>query len=713
MAAASARRRAIGALTLVGACFFTAAPAAAADGDEPIPLTDSAITGLTADIDGDGAREIVVVAGGDDGNPVMVQVWAFERGGWAVVGREALLRPAEDGRFSVPVDLDTVGIGMLVVEDGPVERPLVLSVADAVEGQGCCLRIAEVVMDGGATVLRPVPETFGDATYAHAVDFDDDGRDELVVVGGDPFAADPRLPDITHRVLQRSDDGTWTVRPVDVMEEARATWFTAVGDTDGEPGEELIVQNQDSRLFRLFAGGSGLAVEEAPIPARQYRDGPYVAGIVGRRLAIGDGSRVMLAEWPRGGGLRPTAETALDAVTFPYVLGTGVNARLATAQYHDSSLGQPTDLRILGDDLEVIATVPTTPTRIRLGELFDRGLIESTTYPFEGPIVGGTMSGEELFVTGGWVITLGDGAPQLDPVGAMVGTSVLGLAGPDDAWALTSAGYLWSPRDGVALYGGIGPAGPLSVMSRAALFAPDPVTSLDVLLDGAVELGWSEDGDRRIAAGGAFVAHLSAPPGATAWARRNGTLIFDEVLREETTRIPIDDPGNGRTDRNGSFSVEVVLVAPTGQVVIEEWQVDILRVPPEVSAEAEIESFALEASVSGTASPGTTLTVDGAPVEVDADGRFTATVDAPIWPREVVVTATDPVGNASTTHLEIVGFVDYRGWPWPVFIGLVTVAGGVLMYLRAPRWVAERARQAPAPAFDDDARLEELDPDRA
>jgi hypothetical protein len=167
----------------------------------------------------------------------------------------------------------------------------------------------------------------------------------------------------------------------------------------------------------------------------------------------------------------------------------------------------------------------------------------------------------------------------------------------------------------------------------------------------------------------------------------------------------------GRTDRNRKLTVEILLVAPTGQVSIEEWQVDILREAPEVTAEARVEAFALEATVRGTATPGANVVVDGSPIDVDEDGRFAVTVDAPLWPRQIVVTATDPVGNASTTRLEVVGFVDYRGWPWPVFLGLLTVIGGVVMFLRAPRWVAERARTSSAAEPEDDAILEELDGD--
>ncbi len=712
MAAASARRRAIGALTLIGACFFTAAPAAAADGDEPIPLTDSAITGLTADIDGDGAREIVILSGGDDGNPVMVELWAFADARWSLVGREDVLRRSEDGRASAPVGLDTDGVGLLVLEDGPIERPLVVTVGEAMEGNGCCLTISEVVVESGGSVLRTAPGAFGDATLVSTIDVEGDGRDELLVTAGDPYLGAIH-PDVRYRLLRRSDDGTWATLPIDTPEDAVAAGGMMIVDTDGAPGEELVLQNGERRIFRFSASGAGMALDGSILPGRPGVDDAWLVGVVGGELVLGSATRVMLGQWPRGGELRPTRELDLEPDSYSYVVGSGDHARLATAEIDPASMGMLGVLHIHGLDLEVERALLTAPTQVRLMQMIADDPSFGERYPFAGPIAGGTSGGDELYVIGGWLVTLTDEGTDVEPVGTLAGTTPLGLAGPDDAWVLTGVGFVPSFRNEAALYAGFGSRGPMTAAPRSAVFAPDPQAPLDVTFDGAVELGWSEDGARRIAAASDFSATLSATPGTTAWLTRDGIRIFRDPLLEERTAIEIKDSGADGSEENGHVTFEVIAFAPTGQVTIETWEVDFLRVPPEVSAEAEVESFALEASVSGTASPGTTLTVDGAPVEVDADGRFTATVDAPIWPREVVVTATDPVGNASTTRLEIVGFVDYRGWPWPVLIGLVTVVGGVLMYLRAPRWVAERAQQAPAPAFDDDARLEELDPDRA
>jgi hypothetical protein len=71
----------------------------------------------------------------------------------------------------------------------------------------------------------------------------------------------------------------------------------------------------------------------------------------------------------------------------------------------------------------------------------------------------------------------------------------------------------------------------------------------------------------------------------------------------------------------------------------------------------------------------------------------------------VVVVATDPFGTERTERLEIVGFLDYRGLPWIPIVGVLTVALGLLLFVRTPR---HRPLQL---APDGDGRLEEIDGD--
>ena len=81
-------------------------------------------------------------------------------------------------------------------------------------------------------------------------------------------------------------------------------------------------------------------------------------------------------------------------------------------------------------------------------------------------------------------------------------------------------------------------------------------------------------------------------------------------------------------------------------------------------------------------------------------------MDAPPWPRTVVVVARDPFGGEQRATVEVIGLVDYRGLPWVPIAGAATLVGGAVLFLRTPRHrpLAER------PGLDD-GRLEDLDGD--
>jgi len=130
-------------------------------------------------------------------------------------------------------------------------------------------------------------------------------------------------------------------------------------------------------------------------------------------------------------------------------------------------------------------------------------------------------------------------------------------------------------------------------------------------------------------------------------------------------------------------------------------------VPPEVTASADVELLSLHATVTGRVEGDATVTVDGHEViPSPGTGRFRVEVDAPAWPREVLVVARDPIGNETVQRLEVIGFVDYRGLPWIPIVGVATVLAGILLFVRTPSLRPE-ARLLP----DGDGRLEEIDGD--
>ena len=89
---------------------------------------------------------------------------------------------------------------------------------------------------------------------------------------------------------------------------------------------------------------------------------------------------------------------------------------------------------------------------------------------------------------------------------------------------------------------------------------------------------------------------------------------------------------------------------------------------------------------------------------VTADGRFDKAVSAGLWPSDVRVEATDPLGNRKATTVSVVALVDYRQLPWIPIVALLTILAGMVLYLRVPH-----ARPVTASGPMTDATLEDLD----
>ena len=102
--------------------------------------------------------------------------------------------------------------------------------------------------------------------------------------------------------------------------------------------------------------------------------------------------------------------------------------------------------------------------------------------------------------------------------------------------------------------------------------------------------------------------------------------------------------------------------------------------------------------------PDASVAVDGTPVPVAADGRFDAAVSAGLWPRDVQIEATDPLGNRNTATVSVVALLDYRQLPWIPIVALLTILAGLVLYLRVPH-----LRPAAPSGPMTDATLEDLE----
>ena len=183
----------------------------------------------------------------------------------------------------------------------------------------------------------------------------------------------------------------------------------------------------------------------------------------------------------------------------------------------------------------------------------------------------------------------------------------------------------------------------------------------------------------------------------------HGLFLDERTVGEEPLVIDIAPP---RTQEEGNQALEatILVLTPDGRGTAEQWTGTFVREPPEIGATASTNGMALSATLHGHASPASQVTANGVPIETDAEGRFTSSIDAPIWPSRVVVTARDPLGNEATTVVEVLGVVDYRGLPWAAILLVATVLVGVLLFVRTPK------RRAAALA-EGDAGLEELELD--
>ena len=163
-------------------------------------------------------------------------------------------------------------------------------------------------------------------------------------------------------------------------------------------------------------------------------------------------------------------------------------------------------------------------------------------------------------------------------------------------------------------------------------------------------------------------------------------------------------PGTGRRDDTDiDFEAFVLVLTPDGRSLTRQWTGTFVREPPELRVSAATDTMALSATLEGRASPGSQVTAGGQAIEVGDDGRFVASIDAPIWPSQVLVTARDLLGKEATDQVEVLGVFDYRGLPWAAILILATLVVGGVLYVRAPK------RRMVASTADGDGRLEEIE----
>ena len=687
-----------------------ASPAAAADSDQTQILPGATVTALAVDLDADGANEVVRLLDGPE--PGMdLEVLDVRNGAWTPIGQmEVASQPGPDGSLDPSSEIAALLRWRLDGDDRVVLATASMLQVPDVPSTVCCVELAEVVLASQGVVLDPIETHDLRAEFVAAVDMDGDGTDELVTSA-------TAYHDMNDTGVFRVEVHRWDGERFDRIfaSEHDGQGFGVIpGDGDGRRGSELYLSpSPTGRIERIVLVDGDIRGEVGSVDLGGVAEG-WVAGAANGRIVIQQPEGVRLVEWAAGGD--PAVTSTLDSLAFPFLNAVGEGADGMFVQYEGFDFLRSDDpqLTIFDRDLNEIRSVPM-PERVRPLWTAARNLSESgygtgrNNFPYVGPLPTSGTRASWGFVSNGLLIEPGGTAGfTLTEVSPLVGVVPIGRAGPDDAWLVLGQGqsfgaygladtaaYLFPYSLGPFVTGRL----VLAPADEALAVSDEPAATIRTEDGVAIE---TDGGTRFAASYDEFHAVVEAPFGSFVTVD-DGTVPVEFEVPDGPLTVDMLPPRNG--DRNRDFTRTFLVSTPDGRAQVVTWEGTFIGEPPEVTAFAETDAFALHSRIYGRASDGVSITVDGVTVEPNANGAYDVDVDAPIWPRDVIVAARDVLGNEAVERLQIVGFLDYRGLPWAAIIGLATVAAGAFLFVRTPR------RRAAAAAAWDDAMLEEVDGD--
>ena len=671
--------------------------------DEPgatVLLEAAVYQAVAADLDGDGAREIVVLTHGD-GSAIAASAWRGGDAGWRRIGMPLEVVPGA----SIPgVAWLGTPIRMLVRAVGAEERVTLVrqpSYRDPDTGSGCCLLLDDLVLGPGGLRLVQAAPGRSSVEAIRVVDLDGDGTDELVTTRSVPPLGDTSYPTEAH--VMRWTGGRFSITTTRLEVGSGDTPFR-LGDSDGRPGDELAVIATLGRraLYRvsldlddhLQSEDAGLVAEGAM--AVPLTDGRGIALLTAR-------GTLSVHAWPAGEPLgAASGEVPMGAAELLGVVEVAGVPSLLVRQ------------RVDGDRLHAFGLPGLAPprfgavTRSPAAAAFASGPVA----PYVGALPGGGPDGRPVVLYGGRLLGPGEGGEPMPfsglPFATLAGAQPIGLVGRGaPALALLHGAEPLPPID---------PAGgrldaPSLQASAAVSVAPYELVR-EPELDGAAlhppPAGAALVGTRRsiVVGSDGFTARIDAPAGARVFVAASDPSTVAAVLAVPVTgslevamRPPPTVQGGGR------YRALLGVTTPAGHSYLATWEVRVLDAAPAVTATVTTVPGSAEVEVAGGTAPYVTITVDGQPVTIDQAGRFRARVALPPWPTEITLVATDPIGNVASRTLTGVGWFDYRLLPWIPIVAAGVAAAGVALYLRVPRAVATPRRP------DDDGVLEELEPD--
>lgn len=661
---------------------------------------------VVADLDGAGSRDLVRLVLGDRG-AILAEVWRHGPDGWARVGDDLEVLPELTPGSQANVIFAGTPARLIVRAVEGRERVTVVR-QPRFEEPGtdppCCMTLHDIdVAEDGSLRLRAIGSATDAVDSLLALDLDGDGTDELLAMRSLPPLGRTSFP--SEALLYRWRGGAFGAPTLTELPIGSGDVPFVLGDSDGRPGVEagIITAAARSVLYRIVlddddvlrAESSGVVAAAARgVPVGEARGVAVIGPLTGlavhpwqpnEPLAPAVGQR----RWGRGELIQ-----VVELRSGPVLLARHEN---------------PAALHVLS--LPSLAPAPG----IALTQSPAAATIEaSPVRSFTGPLPGGGFDARPAAISAGHIVPT-DPGPARTPQGevaqtvAFGGVVPIGLAGPDRGWIALLHGMAVAPPLDPA--GGRLDAPSLRTASGVSL-APVELArqreadfgDLQPAVTGAFAL--DERGTLAVGAAG-FVATVEAPSGSRVYVTDADPSVVAAVrLVPDTGRLelPMPPPPAASTP-NPRYRGSLTVVTPAGASYVASWSALAFTEPPELSVRGETSIGSTAVRISGRTAPHASVTVDGGSVQVDAAGSFTASVRLPPWPTEVSVVATDPIGNVARTTVEGIGIFDYRALPWiPIAIALVAGAAAVL-YLRVPR---------PAPVArrpDDDAALEEIDPD--
>ena len=398
-------------------------------------LPGTTLSALTADLDGDGEREIVRSLQAPGGVDNTIDAWDHDGTGWSIIGSTPVPRVLEGPEAEASPGGDAVGL--LRWRRGGRDGVLVLSAAqqpDDENGSTCCLTISEVLLSpGGRLEIRPMQRIGGGAQSVQVADFDADGNDELLLQEMS-FTEERGAETAALTVL------SWTGSAFEElfeMTDDRVLYGYWIGESDGVAGDDLVFPPSSDGSMRRLAWESGeLRWEETHVEVGAPRSQGWISGIADGAIVLSLPDGVEVTRWSRA--QEPVTVGRLPTTVLPGVSIVGHDAD-ALVLTHEAFTPQNRAPSIAVHDLRMrrLGQVVSGSTASDFWSLNDgaagRGYrpMEASAYTYAGPLADGEVAGRSAFVFGGFLIQAGGPLGfEARPMATLVGVQPFGLAGP-------------------------------------------------------------------------------------------------------------------------------------------------------------------------------------------------------------------------------------------------------------------------------------------